>query len=85
MAAQCACAVETFHGEAVDNTGVANERHNTAAVGICAIKAVAVERVAARHSDGGGNCGAGVADAEKVVSAFARLWKTSHAIALAKS
>ena len=43
LAAQCACAIEAFHGETVDNAGVANERHNAASIWICSIKAIAVK------------------------------------------
>ena len=84
LALERACVVEAFHGHAVHDRRVADDRHHAAAVRVRLVEAFAVERVAARHADGGRDRGACVADREEVVGALARFREARHAVALAQ-
>ena len=67
LARQRAGVVEAFHGDAVDDRGVADHGDDAPPVGLgLGVERLAGEGVAAGHADGGGDPGAGVPDAEEI-------------------
>ena len=82
LAFEHAGVVEPFHGDAVDDRGVADEGDGAAAIGIgIGVVGFVVDLVAACHADGGGDAGAGVSDTELVVMGLAGFWEPGHALA----
>ncbi len=84
LSVQRARVVEALHRHAVHDRRVSDDRHHAPSERVVGRPSLAVERIAARHADGGRDGRACVAYGEEVVRALAGLREPCHAAALAK-